>query len=150
MAATIYITASDLKLVTDEQYLIDVADDNEDGVADENVIASAIENACSIVDGYVQLSPGLPVTTITGMLKNLASTIAIYLLTLRRRVMHAALRDAYNDAITQLIRISNGEVGTGDPTKATSIRNALSSNKTEDDMRYPESWLETHFPRIGH
>lgn len=150
MAATIYITAADLKLATDEQYLIDVADDNEDGVADENVIANAVENACSIVDGYVQLSPGLPITTITGLLKNLALTIAIYLLTLRRRVMHAALRDAYNDAITQLIKISNGEVGIGDPTKKASIRNALSANKTEDDMKWSESYLTTHFPRIGH
>lgn len=150
MATSIYITPADLRLGTDQQFIVEISDDNEDNTPDEGVLQWGVDTANGIVDGYVQIAPGLP-ATITPILRLLAIKIAIYELASRRRVVEAALKEERDWAILQLEKIRDGDFTTGDgsTTVTSGAINALQQNKTDADKRLTEEYLDVNFPSPG-
>lgn len=142
-----YFTAPDIELAADREYLLQIADDDGNGVADPDVLAWAIDAACSFMDGWLQINPGIPIATITPILKFLGVKIAIYMLASRPpRIVLADVRKDYDDAILRLKEIIDGDYSIAGASPALSARGAIKTNKTEQDS----VWYGREFPRRGY
>lgn len=125
MTATVYATSDDLvKLGTDPEFLVACADDDGDGQADSGILDSIMESSNSIVDGYVKLNPGLPIDTVTGVLRYLAVHIAVYMMASRRRLIDESIKANFDSAIVQLEKIRDTKFSTGDTTIDTTAPSA--------------------------
>lgn len=143
-----YFTATDLELAADRQYLIQIADDDGDGIADSKVTAWAITAACSFMDGWLALNPGIPITTVAPVLKMLGIKIALYLLASRPpRIVASDVRTDFEMCVARLQEIVQGtyninpdDTTEGDPTSVIKV------NKDETTS----VWYAREFPRSGY
>lgn len=110
-----YCIVEDIRAVMDEQELIQLTDDADTGAVDEAVIAQAIADAETEIDGYLAARYPLPLPDGTGLglLKTLAKDIAIYRLYLRRMGPPEYRADQYKAAIKTLGKIAEKKMGLG-------------------------------------
>jgi phage gp36-like protein len=105
-----------------ETLLIQLTDDQEYGVADDKVVNDAISEAGEIIDGYLRKRYPLPLSTVPGLLRNLAVDLAVYALYGRGRCgTPERVTTDRDNAVKLLGKIQSGDVvlGVSDPaTKA--------------------------------
>lgn len=103
-----YATQADLVERFGEQMLIDLTDrsDPPAGVIDPTVVAKALTDADSQIDGYLLGRYLLPLATTPDLLNDLAKAIAIY--KLHRDSVSEKIRDDYLDALKTLKLIADG------------------------------------------
>jgi phage gp36-like protein len=90
-----------------------LADYDEDGAADPDVIAHAITDAGGELDGYLQKKFLVPVRPIPVSLRRVAVTIAWYYLQLGRDSVTDDARQAYKDAVKWLEGVASGVIDIG-------------------------------------
>ncbi len=73
-----YATLADIVARAGDEEVLQVADRDEDGVADSDVIAAAIETAESEINGYISARYRLPLTQIPELVRSWTVSIARY------------------------------------------------------------------------
>lgn len=105
-----YASQSDLVERFGERMLIDLTDraDPPAGAIDAAVVAKALTDTDSQIDGYLLGRYLLPLATTPDLLNDLAKAIAIY--KLHRDIVSDKIRDDYTDALKTLDKIASGAV----------------------------------------
>ena len=103
-----YSTQTDLQNLLTPAQLVQLTDDNQDGVVDTAPITEAIAEADAEIDGYLGARYPVPVSPIPVLLKNLSVAIALWKLYSRRSKLNELRRKAYEDAKATLTNLSKG------------------------------------------
>jgi phage gp36-like protein len=151
---TEYCTVLHLRWGTDPDFLVAVSDDDSDNKPDNGVMQYAVDSANGIVDGYVAITPGLPVVELHMSLRYIAIKIAIFILASRRRIVDELVKQDFEWAITQLIAMKDGNFnieipGAGGLSAAASVVEANKDEEDRDASNWSETKLKSRFPRRG-
>jgi phage gp36-like protein len=96
--------------------LAQLADLDQDGVADAEVLDRACTNATDLVNVYISPRYTVPITgTVPGVLKTVAVRVAIYYLHLDRRSVTEDIDKQYERDISFLKDVGAGRASLGDP-----------------------------------
>jgi phage gp36-like protein len=106
------ITSSGLSEAT----LIQLTDDDADGVADAAVIAETIAQADSEINGYLGSRYSIPVSPVPALLRNLSVALSVWKLYSHRGLYNERRRKDYEDAIATCRRLAKGEMVLPDVT----------------------------------
>jgi len=125
-----YCTLDDLLEEIDSSILVELTDDlvTPTGEIDTDAVASAIERAASIIDGYVGARYTVPLDTVTETITTLSEDIAIYTLFSRRISVPKQWHDRFELAMSFLKAVADGNADLGstvDGEKPTAMKNAV-------------------------
>lgn len=117
-----YITQAEIEEQLPAEQLIQLTDDDGDGVADASVVADLIADAEAEVNGYLQTRYTLPLATVPQLIKKYTANIAVYNAFGRRQRVSEAVTKRYDDTVKALDKIAKGQITLGieDPPPATS------------------------------
>lgn len=105
-----YSTQADIaKLLTPAQ-LVQLTDDNADGVADAANVTEAIAQADAEIDGYLGSRYTVPVSPVPALLRQLSVAISIWRLYSRRSVLNELRRKDYDDSVARLKDLATGRM----------------------------------------
>lgn len=107
-----YTTQQELIDRYSENVLLVLADQDNDGVLDANVITQAITDASELMDSYLSKRYALPLPIVPMPLKRICGDIALYLLSGNGTVTDER-RKRYEDAIKFLQALAKGDVTLG-------------------------------------
>lgn len=96
--------------------LIQLADDDADGVADAAVLAEAIAQADAEIDGYLGSRYPIPIAPVPALLRALATAVSVWRLYGHRGLDDDRRRKDYDDAIATCKRLARGEMVLPDVT----------------------------------
>ena len=103
-----------------EQYGLEavllVADRDQDGDIDPDVVTKALADATAEIDTYVGAKHRLPLPSVPPLLVRLCCDIALYRLSSEPGSGTEEKRKRFEDALTLLLRIAGGSVSLGLPT----------------------------------
>ena len=121
-----YCTEADILEQLEEDILIQLTDDDDEGVVDDDMVTRAIANADAEIDSYCGTKYTVPFTTVPPILLTVSVDIAIYNLYARRRGAPDSIKERYKDRIAFLKSVSKGEatLGEDDPDGTPSGANA--------------------------
>jgi len=118
-----YCTQEDIEKRIGEEDLVALADQDGDGEADEDVVAAAIGDACSLIDSYLSVHFEVPVDPVPSVVKARAVNLSVYFLRLGRDSATEDARRQYEDDLAWLREIVRGDVSLGiEPSAAESER----------------------------
>ncbi|MCY1376863.1 hypothetical protein D9M69_643870 [compost metagenome] len=112
----VYATLVDLTEQFGSNAVLLVADRNEDGEIDAEVVASALTNASAEIDTYVGVKHRLPLPLVPQVLVLRCCEIALYRLSADAGSLTEEKRKRYDDAVAHLRRIASGDASLGLPT----------------------------------
>lgn len=113
-----YSTYADLIKVHDEQYLIQLSDDDDDGVADADVIDQAIAKADAEINARVSNRYAVPMNPVPALATSLSATLAVSNLYSHRGMdKPETVKDDAAAAIKLLDRIGEGKATWGEATE---------------------------------
>ena len=115
-----YSTYADLIEAHDEQFLIQLSDDNGDGIADTAIIDKAIAKADAEVNSRVSKRYAVPMVPAPALATSLSATLAISNLYSHRGMdKPETVKDDVKAAIALLDRIGDGKATWGETTEPT-------------------------------
>lgn len=108
-----YVTITDLGEIVEPRLLVQLADDNGDGVADEAVIAKAITDAEGEVNGYLAGRYSVPFAdgSVPALVVIWTGRLAVF--NLKRRRYQTLIEDdrkAYDSVVKQLQMVNSGKM----------------------------------------
>jgi len=110
-----YSSYADLIKKHDEQYLIQLSDDNGDGIADAAVIDEAIAQADAEINARVSRRYAVPMNPVPKLAASLSATLAVGMLYSHRGMdKPQTVTDDVSAAIKLLDRIGDGKAGWGE------------------------------------
>lgn len=113
-----YSTYADLIKAHDEQYLIQLSDDNNDGIADTAIIDEAIAKADAEINARISNRYAVPMNPIPALATQLSITLAISNLYSHRGMDKPdTVKDDAAAAIKLLDRIGDGRATWGEATE---------------------------------
>jgi phage gp36-like protein len=92
-----------------------LADKTGDGVRDAAAIARALDDATSLIDGYLSQRYTLPLPQVPALLKTMCIDIALYRLASNPALLSEDARRRYDDALKFLRDIGAGKASLGLP-----------------------------------
>lgn len=111
-----YSTLEDLRRLIEERHLVALSNDNATGtVVNDANIATAIEQADRLIDGYAGLQRTVPLTPVPGLIKMLSASLAVFLLYRRRGQVPEIWEKQYQADMTVLHKIGAGTLTFGSP-----------------------------------
>ena len=114
-----YSSLADLEKRLDPRHLVALADDDNDGVADEGVINQAIADADAEIDSYVRSRYRVPFAPVPQIVQTLSAILAINNLFARRRETASPENQRrYEQAIALLQGIAQSRLDLGDAGEA--------------------------------
>ena len=114
-----YCTYDDVKKRIGEADLVALADYDGDDSPDTDVVAAAINDACSLIDSYLSVRFTVPVSPVPDVLRTRAVNLAVYFLRLGRDSATEDARRQYEDDVEWLREVVHGEVSLGIEPSAT-------------------------------
>lgn len=104
--------------------LVQLADWDNDGVADADRLTQAKAKADGFIDGYLRKRYTTPIASPTETLKRLAAAEAVYLLRLSRGMVTTDDKDEAKERIRQYEALGKGEIRPDEPLpqKSTAVR----------------------------
>jgi len=129
-----YITKDELEKRLSKEYLLMIADDDQDGVLDEQVIDEAISQAQSEVDTYIGTRYEVPISDPPQVVKKLTADLAIYYLHMRKDNMPEAVQKLYDGALKLLTLIAQGKVTLGVTEEAEQTSGSAIMIKARDRL----------------
>lgn len=119
-----YVTQTDLETAITARTVLELSDDDANGVIDTGVIEAVCESAQAEVDGYLRVHYQVPMAEPPRLVQLLALEVAIFRLFSRRVAaleVPEAIVERYKGARRQLEAIRKGELDLGeDPPPAAS------------------------------
>lgn len=138
-----YCTKSDLEKRIDPQLLRALADDDGDGLADEEVVNAAIEDAGEIVDVYLRARYSVPLEPVPEAVRSITAAMAIYfLLTRRREIVPEEHQKRYESAVRLLDHLARGEIAL-DAGQSSASPHLPTSTRQSDERRFDDDSLES-------
>jgi len=125
-----YSTEADIKKQLPEEQLIELSDDDGDGVADSGVVERAITDADAEIDSYLSVRYTVPLSPVPARAQQLSVDIAIWNLYSRRTVLDEIREKRYNAAIAFLKDVASGKANIDDP--ASGEQQIKTSRSKED------------------
>ncbi|VEE17578.1 gp436 family protein [Ectopseudomonas mendocina] len=123
-----------------KQYGLDavllVADRDQDGDIDADVVEQALADATAEIDTYVGAKHRLPLPAVPPVLERLCCDVALYRMSSDGGSLTEEKRQRYEDAVSLLIRIAGGSVSLGMPTP-------------DEQETSGEAWFEAQPVRFG-
>ena len=112
-----------------EDDLIQLTDDNDQGVVDAAVVAKAISRADEMIDGYLRSRYDVPIDPVPGMLNTLAIDLVVYFIYGHRPHIDTPERitTAFRDAKSELQKMQTGTIQLPVNTKSGSASSATFS-----------------------
>ncbi len=113
-----YISATDQKTLVPDRVMTELTDDDADGIADQDIIATVILEACETVDGFLRGRYSLPFAKTPTIISSIAKQIARYKLYERRPEgfeLPKTVSDGNTNALKMLLQIQNGVMTLGVP-----------------------------------
>jgi len=93
-----------------------IADRDQDGVADADLVARALSDADAEIDSYLSGRYALPLATVPAVLVRVACDVAVYRITAEYGAgLTDERRQRYEDAVGWLKRVASGDVSLGLP-----------------------------------
>ncbi len=124
-----YCSKEELLARIPQEYLIDLTDDDGDGIEDNDVISEVIEQASSEIDAYLSRRYDTPLLNVPAVIEKICVELVIYYLHLRADKVTDAWKDTYERAIELLRSLANGDVKIGNEQQSSIIK-SLSKSKT--------------------
>ncbi|OIO70887.1 MAG: hypothetical protein COS35_06505 [Zetaproteobacteria bacterium CG02_land_8_20_14_3_00_50_9] len=113
-----YSTYADLIKKHDEQYLIQLSDDDGDGIADAVVIDEAIAQADAEINARISMRYSVPMNPVPALATSISATLAIGNLYSHRGMDKPdTVKDDVKAAIALLDRIGEGRATWGEATE---------------------------------
>lgn len=112
-----YATQDDLVRRFGEGELLDLADRDNDGVIDTEVVDGALADAASLIDSYIGRRVSLPLDPVPAVLERVACNLARYFLYEDRATEE--VRKRHEEAVSWLRAVSRGEATLGADAPAT-------------------------------
>ncbi|MGM4981874.1 gp436 family protein [Rhizobium sp. 11_C7_N12_5] len=103
-----YATLDDLIERAGQREILDTADRDKDGVADADVIASALATAEAEINGYAATKYTLPFVEVPALVRNWTVSLARYYL--HRSKRPELVKEDYDNAISQLQDVAAGKI----------------------------------------
>ncbi len=131
-----YCAQADIEKLLTPAQLVQLTDDNADGVADAANITEAIAEADAEMDGYLGARYPVPVSPVPALLRQLSVAISIWRLYSRRSVLNELRRKDYEDAVAKLRQLARGEMvlpATGGGEVATDGADVPASSSVDSD-----------------
>lgn len=124
-----YCTQTDLETAISEQTVLDLVDDDGDGVHNATTqarVTACITQADREIDGYCQAHYSVPFGTTPPLVANLSITISLFYLYRRRRNafnMPDDVKEDYDRAMKKLEMVNSGKLDLGvEPPPASSSK----------------------------
>lgn len=111
MALTQYCTEADIVEAYGSVFWLNVADDNDDGIADG--VAPALKWASARINGYVGSKYALPLSIVPDDLQQMAVDLTIYRRATTADKMTDDIKERKEDAIQYLKDVRDGEISLG-------------------------------------
>ena len=128
-----YCTESDIEKQLPPANLIELSDDDGNGVADIGVVSQAIADADAEIDSYLSGRYTMPFSPVPDRIRQISVDIAIWNLYSRRTVLDEIREKRYNAAISFLKMAARGEVTLGeDPEPAGGEQQIKAGREAED------------------
>jgi phage gp36-like protein len=109
-----YSTLADIQKQLSSTDLVQLTDDSGAGVVDSDVVTRAIADADEMIDGYIGLRVGVPLTTVPSMVRMFSVELAIYNLYARRSdTIPDTRKTRYDNSMKLLLRIAEGKLSLG-------------------------------------
>jgi phage gp36-like protein len=131
-----YSVQADIEKEIETAKLVQLADDNNDGVADAAVITESIARADGIIDSYLATRYPVPVSPVPALIRTSSVDIALYFLFTRRDQMTDPRRDAYKEAIKRLEAIAEGAATLPGVTGVVAESGGPKGTRTEEDRLF--------------
>jgi len=129
-----YASIDDLEVRLEPSTLIALADDDNNGVADTDVINAAIIDADSLIDSYLLKRYTLPLDSTPAVIKSISCVLAINNLFARRKeTVSPEHVERYRSAMGVLEKISLGEIDIGDAPDV--FEHSLPQTTSDEDDR---------------
>ncbi len=97
-----YASLTDILDRIGETTLVELTDDNGQGVADETIVGRTISDADRLIDGYLSVRFRLPLNPVPDLVRAISADLAVYELYSRRDRM-VELRSARRDRAIELL-----------------------------------------------
>jgi phage gp36-like protein len=134
-----YATQSDLEKRIAPQTLVELADDNGDGLADTAVVDAALEDADAEIDLFLGARFATPIAAPPDILTRLAADLAIHALFARMRLaVSAEHAERYAEAVRLLGEIASGRLS----LETVSGRDLPESTRRDVDKTFSTDSLE--------
>ncbi len=118
-----YCSYSDVERRIGAADLATLADYDGDGSPDADVVAAAIQDACSLIDSYLSVRFAVPVSPVPDVLRTRTVNLAVYFLRLGRDSATEDARRQYEDDLAWLREVVQGDVSLGiEPSAAEGDR----------------------------
>jgi len=131
-----YCTREDVESKLPVGDIILFTDDVQSEQVNEDNLARAIEDADSVINGYVRARYRVPFDTVPKLIRQISTDLTIYNLASRKYTveMPDTYRNRYTDSIKLLRAIKSGEVDMEDvPEPEPQVPDAVVTNKTKSD-----------------
>lgn len=108
-----YATQTDIENTYGSEALLLVADRDGDGQVDQPVLDEALEAAEATIDSHVQKRYEKPLSDVPQLLTNIAIDLVMYRLASTADMATEERRKRHEDAMKQLVQISEGKIDLG-------------------------------------
>lgn len=139
-----YCTLFDLLAVVQEADLVQLTDDDGQGVIDEEKAAAAIAAAEDLVDGYLRGRYTLPLDPIPKLVTRIAVDISLFNLYKRRLSlkMPESLEKSFDNSMKVLGQIQSGKVSLGVDTGTSTGPGEFKTNKRSEDRAFTRDVMD--------
>lgn len=134
-----YTSLSQLEKRINPQNILRLADDDIDGVADEQVINQAIADADAVIDAYLRNRYDVPFSTVPDIIESISAVISINNLYARRKeLIPDEHKTRFEKAIELLEDIYRGKINIGTDI----LQSELDSTTLNQDKTFSSDSLE--------
>lgn len=131
-----YSTQADLEKSLSPAQLVQLTDDDRDGVPDAAIVAEAITNADATIDSYLAARYPVPRSPVETVIRTASVSLAIWHIYNRRTIVNEAVSERYKATIAFLKALAEGKATLGvTPAPAASEEGGPAAAVGGDDDR---------------
>ena len=137
-----YASQTDIANRLDPKHLIELADDDGDGVADTTVVEAAIADADGLIDTYLKTRYEVPLSPAPSLVRKLSADLAIAALFARRRESASPQHEARAKGAMELLSsLARGDILLAEAPQAA-LKGAPESTTRGTGKRFSQDTLE--------
>jgi len=141
-----YCTEDDIKKQLPENKLIELTDDDGDGVVDTGVVDKAIADADAEIDTYLSGRYTVPLSPAPAIVNKVSVDISIWNLFSRRQVADEVAKERYRAAVDLLKLIAKGDVSLGIVPEPAGGEQQIKTSRAKSDRTFTIGQRSTDEP----